>query len=56
VQVSVEAALAALDPAVLEFLFAEERQRAIAGSGVDAVICARRRAESTRRHARILNR
>jgi 2-polyprenyl-3-methyl-5-hydroxy-6-metoxy-1,4-benzoquinol methylase len=43
VQVSVEAAVAALDPATWELVVAEERPRAVAGSGVDAVIRARRR-------------
>jgi 2-polyprenyl-3-methyl-5-hydroxy-6-metoxy-1,4-benzoquinol methylase len=43
VQVSVEAAVAALDPREWELLVAEERPRAVAGSGVDAVIRARRR-------------
>lgn len=43
VQVSVEGAVAALDPKVWEVLLAEERQRAVAGTGVDAVIHARRR-------------
>ena len=43
VQVSVEAAVAALDPMVWELVVAEERPRAVAGSGVDAVIRARRR-------------
>lgn len=43
VQVSVEAALAALDPGVWEPVVAEERPRSAAGSGVDAVIRARRR-------------
>ena len=42
-QVSVEGALAALDPGGWEFALAEERPRAIAGTGVDAVIFARRR-------------
>lgn len=42
VQVSVEAALAALDAKVWELVVAEERPRSIAGSGVDAVIRARR--------------
>ncbi len=42
-QVSVEAALAALDPARWEPIVAEERPRPAAGSGVDAVIRARRR-------------
>jgi 2-polyprenyl-3-methyl-5-hydroxy-6-metoxy-1,4-benzoquinol methylase len=42
VQVSVEAALAALDPIRWEVIVAEERPRAMAGTGVDAVICARR--------------
>lgn len=43
VQVSVEAAVAALDPNVWELVVAEERLRAVAGTGVDAVIRARRR-------------
>ena len=42
VQVSVESAVAALDPSRWELVAAEERQRAIAGTGVDAVIRARR--------------
>jgi 2-polyprenyl-3-methyl-5-hydroxy-6-metoxy-1,4-benzoquinol methylase len=42
-QVSVETAVAALDPHHWEFLVAEERPRAAAGTGVDAVIRARRR-------------
>ena len=44
VQVSVEAAVAALDAREWELAVAEERPRAVAGSGVDAVIFARRRA------------
>jgi len=43
VQVSVEGAVAALDPQVWEVLVAEERPRAIVSTGVDAVIRARRR-------------
>jgi 2-polyprenyl-3-methyl-5-hydroxy-6-metoxy-1,4-benzoquinol methylase len=43
VQVSVEAAVAALNPNNWELLVAEERPRAVAGTGVDAVIRARRR-------------
>jgi 2-polyprenyl-3-methyl-5-hydroxy-6-metoxy-1,4-benzoquinol methylase len=43
VQVSVEAAVAALDAEEWELLVAEERPRAVAGSGVDAVLRARRR-------------
>ena len=43
VQVSVEAAVAALDPGVWELVVAEQRPRVVAGSGVDAVIRARRR-------------
>lgn len=43
VQVSVEQAIAALDPRQWELVVAEERPRASAGSGVDAVIRARRR-------------
>ena len=43
-QVSVECALAALDPGRWEIVVADERPRPIAGSGVDAVIRARRRA------------
>ena len=44
VQVSVEAALAALDPRRWQPIVAEERPRREAGTGVDAVIRARRRA------------
>jgi hypothetical protein len=43
VQVSVEAALAALDPGRWEPFVADERPRPVAGTGVDAVIRARRR-------------
>jgi SAM-dependent methyltransferase len=43
VQVSVDAAVSALDPGRWEIAVAEDRRRAQAGSGVDAVICARRR-------------
>jgi len=43
VQVSVEAALAALDPREWQPIVAGERPRATAGGGVDAVIRARRR-------------
>lgn len=47
-QVSVEAAIAALDPRAWEVVVAEERPRAAAGTGVDAVIQAvRRRDRST---------
>lgn len=46
VQVSVEAALAALDSAAWEVLIAEERPRAVAGTGVDAVVRARRRSHT----------
>jgi SAM-dependent methyltransferase len=42
VQVSVATAVAALDPGRWEIVVAEDRRRAQAGSGVDAVICARR--------------
>ena len=42
VQVSVDEARAALDPARWEFDIAEDRPRAVAGTGVDAVISARR--------------
>lgn len=42
VQVSVESAAAALDPRRWELIVAEERPRPVAGSGVDAVIRARR--------------
>jgi 2-polyprenyl-3-methyl-5-hydroxy-6-metoxy-1,4-benzoquinol methylase len=42
VQVSVEAALAALDPDRWELVIAEDRPRAMAGTGVDAVIRAHR--------------
>jgi hypothetical protein len=43
VQVSVDEVVAALDPAGWEFVIAEVRPRAAAGTGVDAVVCARRR-------------
>lgn len=42
VQVSVESAIAALDPQRWEWVVADERPRAVAGSGVDAVLRARR--------------
>lgn len=42
-QISVEAAAAALDSKVWELVVAEERPRAVAGTGVDAVVRARRR-------------
>jgi SAM-dependent methyltransferase len=42
VQVSVDTATAALDPGRWELIVAEDRPRAAAGSGVDAVIQARR--------------
>jgi hypothetical protein len=41
VQVSVESAVAALDPSRWKLVVAEERPRAVAGTGVDAVIVAR---------------
>lgn len=44
VQVSVERAVAALDSSVWKLVIAEERPRAVAGSGVETVIHARRRA------------
>jgi 2-polyprenyl-3-methyl-5-hydroxy-6-metoxy-1,4-benzoquinol methylase len=43
VQVSLEDAVAALDSSAWDLVVAEERARAVAGSGVDAVIRARRR-------------
>ena len=43
VQVSVEVALAALDPGRWKLVVADDRPRPMAGSGVDAVIRARRR-------------
>jgi 2-polyprenyl-3-methyl-5-hydroxy-6-metoxy-1,4-benzoquinol methylase len=43
VQVSVEGAVTALDPEVWELVVAEERPRSVVGTGVDAVIRARRR-------------
>lgn len=43
VQMTVDAAVAALDPQGWEVLTAEDRPRAAAGTGFDAVICARRR-------------
>jgi SAM-dependent methyltransferase len=42
VQVSVESAVAGLDPSRWELVVAEERPHAVAGTGVDAVIRARR--------------
>jgi SAM-dependent methyltransferase len=42
VQVSVESVVAALDPSGWELVVAEERPRAVAGTGVDAVIFAKR--------------
>jgi SAM-dependent methyltransferase len=42
VQVSVDTVAATLDPGRWELIVAEDRPRAIAGTGVDAVICARR--------------
>lgn len=42
VQVSVESAVAVLDPSGWELVVAEERPRKLAGMGVDAVILARR--------------
>ena len=42
VQVSVDTTVAALQPNGWEFIVAEDRPRAVAGTGVDAVICARR--------------
>ena len=42
VQVSVDEAVAALEPARWEFAVAEDRPRRQAGTGVDAVICAQR--------------
>lgn len=42
-QVSVESAVAALAPSSWELVVAEDRPRAVAGTGVDAVIVARRR-------------
>ena len=41
VQVSVDAATAALDPDSWTFLIAEDRSRSVAGTGVDAIIYAR---------------
>jgi SAM-dependent methyltransferase len=42
VQVAVDTAVAALDPGRWDVVLAEDRPRATAGTGVDAVICARR--------------
>jgi SAM-dependent methyltransferase len=44
VQVTVDAAVVALDAPRWELLIAEDRARAVVGSGHDAVICAHRRA------------
>jgi len=41
-QVCVASAVAALDPLRWEFILAQERPRPVAGTGVDAVIRARR--------------
>lgn len=50
VQISVEEAVAALDPAHWEISVAEERPRRIAGTGVDAVVRATIVAGSTYDH------
>lgn len=42
VQVTVETAVASLDPHRWQLIVAEDRPRAVVGTGVDAVICARR--------------
>ena len=47
VQVSIDTAGAALDPGRWEVILAEDRPRAMAGTGVDAVICARRLSAAT---------
>lgn len=47
VQVSVETALAVLDPDGWEIVAAEDRPRQVAGTGVDAVVCATRRRRAT---------
>jgi 2-polyprenyl-3-methyl-5-hydroxy-6-metoxy-1,4-benzoquinol methylase len=47
VQVSVDTAAAALDRGRWDLVVAEERPRAVAGTGVDAVICARRTQPAT---------
>jgi hypothetical protein len=41
VQVSIDTAVAALDPGRWEVILAEDRPRAMGGTGVDAEICAR---------------
>jgi hypothetical protein len=41
VQVSIHTAVAALDPGRWEVILVEDRPRAMVGTGVDAVICAR---------------
>jgi SAM-dependent methyltransferase len=46
VQIAVDTAVAALDPGRWDVLVAEERPRAAAGSGVDAVVLATTRAPS----------
>jgi len=43
VQVTVEDAVAVLDAPQWELLIVEDRERAVVGSGFDAVICAHRR-------------
>ena len=42
VQISIDTALAALEPGRWKVILAEDRPRAIAGTGVDAVICTRK--------------
>jgi hypothetical protein len=41
VQISIDTAVAALDPGRWEVILAEHRPRAMAATGADAVICAR---------------
>jgi 2-polyprenyl-3-methyl-5-hydroxy-6-metoxy-1,4-benzoquinol methylase len=52
VQISVDAAVSALDPDRWELLVAEDRRRLAAGTGVDAVIRARRYASGRRPRSR----
>jgi hypothetical protein len=51
-QVSVDDAVAALDPDGWEIAVAEDRPRGAAGSGVDAVVRARRQASGSSRRSR----
>jgi len=55
VQISVEAAVGALAPSEWELVVAEERPRAVAGTGVDAVVRARRRSPPAVAHETVVH-